>query len=154
MAKPYPPLTLTHDPPLPILVGYRLVMSGPYACSTSVYVQNLSATHAFAVVWRLVYAFCCSSLTLYGGNYFLTPHSLQFASFKGWVLLGCGLSFLDPILCSFCNPTATSCYTNLLFLSRCYLACTCWASLDVLLILLLMTQYGHCFYTHVTLGFS
>ena len=49
-ARPYPPLPLTHDPQLPVLARYRLVMSRPYACSTFVYVQNLFAAHAFAVV--------------------------------------------------------------------------------------------------------
>ena len=49
-ARPYPLLPLTHDPQLPVLAGYRLVMSRPYACSTSMYVQNLFAAHAFAVV--------------------------------------------------------------------------------------------------------
>jgi len=49
-AKPCLPLPLIHDLPLPVLVGYRLVMSGPYACSNFVYFQNLLAAHAFAVV--------------------------------------------------------------------------------------------------------
>ena len=75
-AKPYPLLPLTYDPPLPILAGYKLVMFGPCMCSTFVYVQNLSAAHAFAVVWKLVYAFYHSPLTLYGVNCFLISHSL------------------------------------------------------------------------------
>ena len=48
--RPYPFLPLTHDPPLPVLAGYRLVMFGPCACTTSVYVQNLSTAYAFAMV--------------------------------------------------------------------------------------------------------
>ena len=41
----------------------------PCTCSTSVYVQSLSAAHAFAMVWRLICVFCRSSLTFYGVNY-------------------------------------------------------------------------------------
>ena len=47
-ARPYSLLPSTYDPPFPVLVGYKLVMSGPCACSTSVYVHNLSAAYAFA----------------------------------------------------------------------------------------------------------
>ena len=75
-AKPYFLLPLTHDPPLPVLAGYRLVMSRPCACSTFVYVQNLFAAHAFAVIWRLICTFCHPSLTSYGVSYFLISHSL------------------------------------------------------------------------------
>ena len=49
-ARPHPLLPLTHDPQLPVLAGYMLVMSRPFVCSTSVYVQNLFVAHAFAVV--------------------------------------------------------------------------------------------------------
>ena len=86
-ARPYPLLSLTHDPPLLVLAGYRLVMSRPCACNISMYVQNLSAAHAFAVVWRLVCAFYCSSLTSYDVNFFLISHSLQLASFQGLGLI-------------------------------------------------------------------
>ena len=48
----------------------------PCTCSTSVYVQSLSAAHAFAMVWRLICVFCCSSLTSCGVNCFLIFHSL------------------------------------------------------------------------------
>ena len=41
-------LPLTHDPPPPVLAGYRMVKSGPYACLNSVCVQNLSTV--FVVV--------------------------------------------------------------------------------------------------------
>ena len=41
-------LPLTHDPPPPVLAGYKLGKFGPYACSTSACVQNLLI--AFAVV--------------------------------------------------------------------------------------------------------
>ena len=36
--------------PCPILTGYRLVKSGPCACLSSMYVQNLPTAHAFAMV--------------------------------------------------------------------------------------------------------
>ena len=83
MTRPYSLLPLTHNPPLLVLAGYRLVMFGPYTCSIPMYVQNLSAAHAFAGVWRLICVFCLSSLTPYGMNCFLISHSLQLASFKG-----------------------------------------------------------------------
>ena len=141
--KPYPLLPLTLDPPLPVLAGYRLVMFGPCACSILEYVQNLSTAYAFAMVWRLVYALCRSSLTHYGMNYFLIFHSLQLSFFKGWALPNCELSLLELILCSFRYPAATFYHTILLFLSWCYLTRACWAFLGLLLILLLMTQYGY-----------
>ena len=37
----------------PVLAGYRLVRSGPYACLPSICVQNLHAAHSSAMVWRL-----------------------------------------------------------------------------------------------------
>ena len=93
-----PILPLSHDPPLPVFAGYMLVMYGPCACSTSVYVQNLSAAHVFAMVWRLVCIFCHSSLTSYGKSYFLISRSLWPAPFRGWALLDCGPFFLQPSL--------------------------------------------------------
>ena len=73
-AKPCPLLPLTHDPPLLVLAGYMLMMSGPYTCSTSVYVQNMPAAYAFAVVWRVICTFCRPYLTSYGVSYFLIFH--------------------------------------------------------------------------------
>ena len=68
-ARPYPLLSLTHDPPLLVLVGYRLVMSGPCACNISMYVQNLSAAHA---------------LPWFGGlSVHSTAHPWPLASFQG-----------------------------------------------------------------------
>ena len=86
-----PSLTSDPWPTTPILARYRLVVPEPCACSTSVCIQSLSATHAFAMAWRLVCAFCCSFLTSCGVNRFLSLYSLWLASFKGWVLLDCGL---------------------------------------------------------------
>ena len=63
-----PSLTSDLWPTTPILAEYKLVVPKPCACSTFVYVQSLSAAHAFAMVWRLIYALCRSSLTSYGVN--------------------------------------------------------------------------------------
>ena len=69
------------------------------------------------MIWRLACAFCRSPLTFYDVNCFLISHSSQLASFKGWVLLDCGLFFLQPILYSFHNPTATFCHTTFVVLA-------------------------------------
>ena len=97
-ARPYPLLPLTHYPQLPVLAGYKLVMSGICTCSTPKFILNLSIAYAPAVIWRLVCTFCRSSLTHYSVNYFLTSHSLWPAPFRGWALLDCRLFFLQPIL--------------------------------------------------------
>ena len=81
-SRPCPLLPLTHNPPLPVLAGYKLVISGPYMCSTSVYVQNLPAAHAFAMFWRLICTFYRPSLTSYGISHFLIFRSLWPALFR------------------------------------------------------------------------
>ena len=73
-------------------------MSRPCACSTFVYVQNLPAAHAFAMVWRLVCTFYRPFLTSYGVSYFLISHLLWPTPFRGRALLDCGLFFLQPTL--------------------------------------------------------
>ena len=88
------------SPPL-VLAGYRLVMFGPYTCFTSMYIRNLPAAHASAVVWRLVCISCHPSLTFYGMNHFLTSHSLKPAPFKAGLLLSYGLFLLWPTLLFF-----------------------------------------------------
>ena len=55
-----------------------------------------------------------------------------------WVFLPSAYSFVP-----FCNLATISCRTTLLFLLCHYLTLACWASLGLLLILLLMTQCGH-----------
>ena len=108
-------------PTTSVLAGYMLVVPEPYACSTSLYVQSLSATHAFAMDWRFVYAFCRSFFTSCDMNCFLILHSLWFASPKGWAFLDCGpFSFLAhclllPLACQY------SYHAILLFLLRRYL---------------------------------
>ena len=83
---------------------------------------------------------------------FLIPHSLLLSRAGSCLIVGFSSFslFFTPsiiLLPFFAIPL-------LLFLSWCYLTCACWASLGLLPILLPMTQYGHWFYTHVTLGFS
>ena len=97
----YALLPLTHDPPLPVLARYRLVVSRPYACSTSVYVQNLLAVHAFAVVRMLVCTFCLPSLTSYVLSCFIISHPFMACSLWGWALFDCGLFFIQPVLLLF-----------------------------------------------------
>ena len=74
-------LPLTHDPPPPILTGYRLVKSRPCACSTPLCVQNLPVV--FAMVWRLLCTSYRPSLTSYGVSCFLISLSLWSAPLKG-----------------------------------------------------------------------
>ena len=83
------------SPPL-VLAGYRRVMYGPCACFTSIYIQNLPAAHAFAIIWRLVCTFYPPSSASYDVSHFLASHSLKPASFKAGFLLGYGLSLLQP----------------------------------------------------------
>ena len=47
------------------------------------YAKSLSIVHAPTTIWRLVYAFYCSSLTSYGMNCFLIFHSLLAFFFQG-----------------------------------------------------------------------
>ena len=91
------PMTL----PPPVLAGYRLVMFRPYTYFTSMYIQNLLAVHIFAVVWRLVYTFCCPSSASYSVSHFLASHSLKPAPFRAGFFLGCGLFLLQPTLLLF-----------------------------------------------------
>ena len=109
-------LPLTYDPPLLVLARYRLVVSEPYACSTSVYVQNMPTAHAFAMVIRPVCTFCPPSLTTYVMSYFLISHPFMACSLWGWALFDCGLFFsFSPFFCSFLQ-SCISCCTILIFL--------------------------------------
>ena len=91
---------LTSDlwPTTSVLAGYKWVVLKPYVCFTSMCVNGLSAVHAFAMTWGLVYMFCYSFLTSYGVDESLGFHSLCLTSFLGWVLLGCGPFLLQSIL--------------------------------------------------------
>ena len=78
-----------------------LVMSGPCACFTSIYIQNLPVTHAFAVIWRLVCSFCCPSSASYGVSHFLASHSLRLAPFEAGFCLVVGFPSFSRLSCSF-----------------------------------------------------
>ena len=82
--------------PPPVLAGYKLVIYGPVMCFISMYIRNLLAAHAFAVVWRFVCTFCRPSLASYGVNHFLASHSLKPAPFGAGLLLGRGLFLFRP----------------------------------------------------------
>ena len=110
------------------MARYRLVVSGPYAYSISVYVQSLFATHAFVMDWRFAYAFCCSFLTSCGVNCFLILHSLWLTSSKGWAFLNYGLFSLLAHCLLLLLACQYSCHNILLFLLRRYLIHACWAS--------------------------
>ena len=120
-------------------------MSRPCTCSTSVYVQNLLAAHAFAVVWRLICTFCHPSLTSYDVSYFY-----DFSFFMACSLQGLDFAWLWALLLStysfapFCSLATISCYTTLSFLLWCYLG--------LLLILLSMTQYDHWVFYYIACG--
>ena len=103
--RPYPFLLLTHDPPLPVLAGYRLVMFGPCACTTSVYVQNLSTAYAFAMVWRLVCTSCHSSLTSYDVSFFWFPILYGLLPLGARLCLIVGFSSFSLLFYSFCSLT-------------------------------------------------
>ena len=90
-------------------------MSGPCACFTSMYIQNMLVVHAFVVIWRFVYTFCRPSLASYGMCYFLASHSLKLTPFGAGLLLGRGLFILQPTLLLFSTvfmfPTVPLCYS-------------------------------------------
>ena len=87
--------------PLPILAGYKLVMFGPCACFTPVYVQNLPCCScichdlgAFLHILSLIFDFLWREL--------LSNSSFSMArSLWRWALLDCGLLFFQPILLPF-----------------------------------------------------
>ena len=126
-------------------------MSGSYACSISVYVQSLFATHAFVMDWRFAYAFCCSFLISCGVNCFLILHPLGLASSKGWALPYCRLFSL----LAYCLllPLACQYFYHIILLSDLCLLGLLWACCMLFSYLVIMTQYGHWIYTHASLGF-
>ena len=74
------------------------------------------ATHAFAMIWRLVCAFYRALLASYGVGCFPICHSLWVASFGGWTLSNHGPSFPRPTLYSLHGLVSISCHITLLFL--------------------------------------
>ena len=90
--RPYP---LTHDPSLPILAGYRLVVPGSRACFTF-FTRHSCICRVLEI--RL-YVLSCTFGFLWRGLFSNLP-SLWLASFGDWALLDHGPSFPRPILCS------------------------------------------------------
>ena len=118
--------------PCPVLAGYRLVMSGPCVCLSFMYIQNLPATHAFAVVGL-------HSLPSVFWLFFGFPFFYGLLHSGAGPCLTMGFAFLQPTIFS----ATISCHTTLSFLLRICLPQSCWASLGLPFILLPMAQYGH-----------
>ena len=83
IAKSYSILPLTHDPLLLYWLGIGWQCLGFVRAPLPVYAKSLSAAYAFAIVWRLVCAFCRLSFTSYSVNRFLIFHFLLACSFQG-----------------------------------------------------------------------
>ena len=118
--------------PCPILAGYRLVMSGPCVCLSSMYVQNLPTAHAFVVVGL-------HSLLSVFWLFFGFPFFYGLPHLGVGPCLTMGFAFLQPTLFS----ATISCHTTLSFLLRICLPQSCWASLGLPFILPSMAQYNH-----------
>ena len=87
----------------------------PRSCAPLLlYVESLSAAHAFAMVWRLVCAFCRLSLTSYNMNCFLIFHFLLACSFQG---LGLAWLWVFP---SLAHPLLLRSVVTLLVIPLCY----------------------------------
>ena len=70
----------------PVLVGYRLVSSGPCTCLPSMYVQNLPVALSSAVVWRLACISCHSFFDLLCELLFDFPLLLELIFICYWAL--------------------------------------------------------------------
>ena len=127
------------------MARYRLVVPGPCACSTSSVCQE-ACLLLICLLWSRgssVYSAVCP-WPLMAWTIFLIVHSLLARSFKGRALFDCGFSPFSPFF-------ALS--IILLPLLPCHSAIPAVVSFDPyllgllgqLLILLLMTQYGHWF---------
>ena len=102
-------------------------MSGPYACFSSMYVKNLPAAHAFAMVG--LHNLPSVFLLFYGSPFFYgLPHLGARPCFT------VGFAFLQ--LTHF--PATISCHTTLLFLLQSCLPQSYWAFLGLPFILLPM----------------
>ena len=123
--------------PCPVLVGYRLVRSGPCACFSSLYVQNLLAVHVFAVVGLHSQPFV---FWLFYGSHFL--YGLPCRGIGPCLTVG--LAFQPTLF-----PATIFCHTTLLFLLRSCLPQSCWG---LPFILLPMAQYSHWFFYYITGG--
>ena len=125
----------------PVLVGSRLVRSGPCTCLSSIYIQNMLVAHTFIVIGQHSLP---SAL-----NHFLVSLSFMACPIQGWALLNGGLCFFFSLpffpLPSPAIPFYHSCCEVALPQSS-------WASLGLSFILLLMAQQGHWFYCYITSG--
>ena len=103
-------LPLTHDLTLSCIgwlqVGYKLVRFGPYACLFSMYVQNLLAAHAFAVIGLH------SLPSIF--DYFLISLSFMAFPIQAGPCLTVGFAFLQSTF----FPGTISYHTTLSFLLR------------------------------------
>ena len=125
----------------PVLAGYRLVRSGPCACLSSMYVQNLLAAHASVVVGL----HGLSSVL----DHFLVSLSFIACPIQGWALLDGGpCFFFSPpffLLLSPAIPFHHSCCKVVLLQTR-------WGFLGLPFIPPLMAQQGHWFLCYVISG--
>ena len=121
--------------PCLVLAGYSLVRSRPCVCLSSMYVQNLPAAHAFAMIGLhslpSIFYYFSGSTFLYGLPYLGTGPCLIV-----------GFAFHQPTIFS----ATISCHTTLSFLLRNCLPQSCWAPLGMPFILLPMAQYDHLFF--------
>ena len=123
----------------PVLVGSRLVRSGPCTCLSSIYIQNMLVAHTFAVIGPHSLP---SAL-----NHFLVSLSFMACPIRGWALLDGGLCFFfSPPFFQLPSPAIQ------LYHSCCgiVLPQSGWASLELPFILLLMAQQGHWFFCYIT----
>ena len=127
IARPYPLLSLTHDPPLQYWLGTS------WWCLALVRSLLPCMSKACLLLMRLPWtggscAFFRSFLTSYGVNCFMILHSLSLASSKGRALLDYGLFSLLVQCLLLLLAWKYSCHIILLFLLRRYLIHACWAS--------------------------
>ena len=127
--------------PCPILAGYRLVMSRPYACLSSMYVQKSACCSCVCHGWPAQSA--VRFLTI-----FWFPFPLWLALPRDWALLDGGLCF---------SSAYPFFYYHLLPYHSIIPAAKLFAS--ILLGLFgptvyssLMAQYGHWFFYYITSG--
>ena len=113
----------------------------PCACLFSMYVQNLLAAHAFAVVGL-------HSLPSVFDYFFGSPFFYGLPNLWAGPYLMVGFAFLHPTLFS----ATISCHTTLSFLLRSCWPQSSWASLGLPFILLPMAQYGYWFFYYITGG--
>ena len=135
IARPYPLLSLTHDPPLQYWLGTS------WWCLGLMRSLLLCMSKACLLLMRLPWtggscSFFRSFLTSYGVNCFMILHSLSLASSKGRALLDYGLFSLLAHYLLLSLACQYSCHAIMLFLLWRYLIHACWASFGLLYTLL------------------